>query len=113
MEAVDRGSAREQLVAPEVTLSEPEHARITGATLACSGEPEMRWTAYSAGDRSDGWEPPAERRTLLLLVSGGPFRVDAGGQSVILGERGDYVMLGLGDTYRWKASSAATILSIR
>lgn len=73
----------------------------------------MRWTGYTAGDRSDGWEPPAEQRTLLLLVSGGPLRIDAGGRSVILGERGDHVMLGLGDTYRWKAWGAATILRIR
>lgn len=85
--------------------------RIAGVTLACDAE--MRWTGYSAGDRSDGWQPPVERPTLLLLASGGPFRIDTRGQSVTLGERGDQVLLAPGDAYRWKASSAATILSIR
>lgn len=76
-------------------------------------EAEMYWTGYSAGDRSAGWEPPTGRRTLLLLVSGGPFQIDAGGNRLVLSERGDHVMLRPGDTYRWRASSAATILSIR
>lgn len=90
-------------------MPDPERVNITGVVR----EAEMYWTGYSAGDRSAGWEAPTERRTLLLLVSGGPFQIDADGHHMVLSDRGDHVMLRPGDIYRWKASSAATILSIR
>lgn len=109
---VKRGTrlcVRATLSGPEAALSDPESVSNTEVVR----EAETYWTGYSAGDRSAGWEPPTERRTLLLLVSGGPFQIDAGGNRLVLSERGDHVMLRPGDTYRWRASSAATILSIR
>lgn len=69
---------------------------------------EPGWTGYSSGARGDRCEPPAQRPTVLLPVSGDPIWIDASGQRVVLGERDDRVILGAGEPYRWEASGAST-----
>ncbi|MFI5614735.1 hypothetical protein [Amycolatopsis sp. NPDC051903] len=76
-------------------------------------EVEIKWAHHPAGAARDAWSPPADVRTLTVLVAGGPFRVDVAEDVVELRQLGDYVLFGPGLPHRWEALDAATMLTVR
>lgn len=65
-----------------------------------------------AGDERERWAT-AERRTALLVLISGRFRLDFPERSVVLAEQGDYVLWGRGVDHSWYAEEDAVVLTVR
>ena len=63
------------------------------------------------GDQRAQWVAEERRSALVLLVSG-RFRVDLPGHSVLLAKQGDYVLFD-GVSHSWQAEEASVVLSVR
>jgi quercetin dioxygenase-like cupin family protein len=54
-----------------------------------------------------------ERRTALLVLISGRFRVRLPGRDVLLTEQGDYVVWGRGVDHSWLAEEESVVLTVR
>lgn len=77
-----------------------------------SADVEVKWGVHPAGESRAEWVRGEGRTAVLVLVSG-RFRVDVPGRSVVLGERGDYVVWGPGVDHSWCAEEASVVLTVR
>lgn len=77
-----------------------------------SEDVEIKWGVHKAGDERARWVT-GERRTALLVLISGRFRVELPGRSVLLAERGDYVVWGEGVDHSWRAEEESVVLTVR
>jgi hypothetical protein len=76
-----------------------------------SDDVEIRWAIHPSGDQRPQWVAGEKRSALLLLISG-RFRVDLPGRSVLLAQQGDYVVFH-GVSHSWHAEEASVVLAVR
>ena len=76
-----------------------------------SGDVEVKWAIHPEGDQRPQWVA-GERRSALLLLISGRFRVELPGRSVLLAEQGDYVVFH-GVSHSWHAEQASVVLAVR
>lgn len=76
-----------------------------------SDDVEIKWGVHAPGDQRARWVAEERRSALVLLVSG-RFRVDLPGHSVLLAKQGDYVLFD-GVSHSWQAEEASVVLSVR
>jgi mannose-6-phosphate isomerase-like protein (cupin superfamily) len=77
-----------------------------------SEDVEIKWGVHPAGDERSAWVSAEERTALLVLISG-RFRVELPGRSVLLEQRGDYVVWGRGVGHSWFAEQESVVLTVR
>jgi hypothetical protein len=73
---------------------------------------EVKWGIHSAGDKRSGWTSDDRRTTLLLLVEGA-FRIDLTEGSRVLAKQGDYTLWGPGIDHSWEALSDSVVVTVR
>ncbi|MEV7440444.1 signal peptidase I [Streptomyces sp. NPDC056257] len=77
-----------------------------------SEDVEIKWGVHPKGDERERWAT-AERRTALLVLISGRFRLEFPGRTVVLAEQGDYVLWGRGVDHSWYAEEDAVVLTVR
>jgi hypothetical protein len=77
-----------------------------------SGDVEIKWGVHAKGETRERWVV-GERRSALLVLISGRFRVDLPGQSVVLAEQGDYVVWRQGVDHSWQAEEESVVLTVR
>ena len=80
--------------------------------LRHSDEVEIKWGVHARGDSRPEWVR-GERRTALLILISGKFRVELPDRSVLLAEPGDYVVWGRGVDHSWYAEEASVVITVR
>ncbi|MEU3255112.1 signal peptidase I [Streptomyces sp. NPDC006997] len=73
---------------------------------------EIKWGTHPKGDARAQWVR-GERRTALLLLVSGRFRVELPHRSVLLADQGDYVVWGEGVDHSWCAEEDSVVLTVR
>jgi quercetin dioxygenase-like cupin family protein len=73
---------------------------------------EVKWGVHPAGERRDAWATD-ERRTSLLLLVRGRFRLDLSVGSATLENEGDYVVWGPGIDHCWQAEEDSVVITVR
>jgi hypothetical protein len=76
-----------------------------------SDDVEIKWGVHPRGDQRAQWVSGEVRTALIMLVSG-RFRIDFRDQSVLLAERGDYVVFH-GVDHSWFAEEESVIVGVR
>ncbi|NUR82972.1 MAG: signal peptidase I [Nonomuraea sp.] len=87
------------------------HFRPEGHPLR-SDELEIKWGNHPKGDTRAEWVR-GERRTAVLVLISGRFRMEFPGRDVVLAERGDYVVWGHGVDHSWYAEEESVVLTVR
>ncbi|MDX6740015.1 signal peptidase I [Actinocorallia sp. A-T 12471] len=77
-----------------------------------STDVEIKWGVHPPGDERAEWVR-GERRTALLVLISGRFRVEVPGRSVLLEKQGDYVVWGHGVDHSWIAEEESVVLTVR
>ncbi|MFI6322607.1 signal peptidase I [Nonomuraea sp. NPDC050556] len=77
-----------------------------------SEDVEIKWGVHKRGDERAQWVR-GERRTALLLLVSGRFRVELPDRDVILSEQGDYVVWGQGVDHSWYAEEDSVVMTVR
>ncbi|MER7458398.1 signal peptidase I [Micromonospora sp. NPDC126480] len=77
-----------------------------------SGDVEIKWGVHPPGDRRAQWVT-GEKRTALLVLISGRFRVELPDRTVVLSRRGDYVVWGHGVDHSWYAEEESVVLTVR
>ncbi|MEH0973105.1 signal peptidase I [Micromonospora sp. CPCC 205546] len=77
-----------------------------------SADVEVKWGVHPAGEARSRWAT-GERRTALLVLVSGRFRVELPDRTVVLGEPGDYVVWGRGVDHSWYAERESVVLTVR
>lgn len=88
------------------------HFAPPGSGVRHSTDVEVKWGVHPAGERRAAWTD-GERRTALLVLVSGRFRVELPDRTVRLTEPGDYVVWGRGVDHSWCAESDAVVLTVR
>ncbi len=73
---------------------------------------EVKWGVHASGERRSEWTADDRRTTLLLLVSGN-FRVDLTVGSATLARQGDYALWGPGTDHTWEALADSVVITVR
>jgi hypothetical protein len=76
-----------------------------------STDVEIKWGVHARGDRRAQWVT-GEVRTAVIVLMSGRFRIEFPEQSVVLAERGDYVVF-KGVDHSWFAEEESVIVGIR
>src|ERR1700685_4464830 len=76
-----------------------------------SDDVEIKWGVHAPGDQRAQWVAE-ERRSALVLLGSGRFRVDLPGRSVLLAKQGDSVLFP-GVSHSWQAEGASVVVSVR
>nr|AXL05448.1 hypothetical protein [uncultured bacterium] len=77
-----------------------------------SKDVEVKWATYRAGTVRPEWTVDDRRTTLVVLVRG-TFRVDLTVGSRVLAEQGDYVLWGPGIDHSYEALTDAVVMAVR
>jgi hypothetical protein len=77
-----------------------------------SDDVEIKWGVHPRGDRRARWVTEEKRTALLVLISG-RFRVELPGRSVLLADQGDYVVWEHGVDHSWYAEEESVVLTVR
>jgi len=77
-----------------------------------SEDVEIKWGVHPPGDTRAVWVE-GEKRTALLVLISGRFRMEFPGRSVVLSEQGDYVVWGRGVDHSWFAEEESVVLTVR
>ncbi|MCW3818060.1 signal peptidase I [Micromonospora sp. DR5-3] len=77
-----------------------------------SSEVEVKWGVHPAGETRAAWAT-GERRTALLVLISGAFRIELRDRTVVLREPGDYVVWGQGVDHSWYAERESVVLTVR
>lgn len=72
----------------------------------------MKWGVHPPGQARSQWAT-GERRTTLLVLIEGCFRVELPDRTVRLAAPGDYVVWGRGVDHSWFAEHASVVLTVR
>jgi hypothetical protein len=73
---------------------------------------EMKWASHPAGDKRSTWVTNERRSTLVMLISG-EFRIDLAECSRILDSQGDYLAWGPGVGHTWVALDDSVVVTVR
>jgi len=76
-----------------------------------SADVEIKWGAHPRGDQRAQWVC-GETRTALIVLVNGRFRIEFPSRTVVLAERGDYVVFD-GVDHSWFAEEESFVLGIR
>ena len=76
-----------------------------------SGDVEIKWGIHPPGDRRARWVTGEKRTTVLILISG-RFRVELPERDVLLARQGDYVMFH-GIDHSWHAEEESVVMAVR
>ena len=76
-----------------------------------SEDVEIKWGMHQPGDRRAQWVT-GERRTALLMLISGRFRVELPDRDVLLLKQGDYVVFH-GIDHSWQAEEESVLLTVR
>jgi hypothetical protein len=72
---------------------------------------EIKWGVHPQGEQRAQWVTREERTSLHVLISG-RFWIEVPGESILLAEQGDYVVLHqIG--HSWRAEEDSVLLSVR
>ncbi|WP_428965548.1 cupin domain-containing protein [Micromonospora fluostatini] len=77
-----------------------------------SADVEVKWGVHRAGESRERWATGERRTTLLVLVSG-RFRVELPDRTVLLAAAGDYVVWGRGVDHTWYAERESLLVTVR
>ncbi|TDD34418.1 signal peptidase I [Actinomadura sp. KC06] len=80
--------------------------------LRRSDEVEIKWGVHPKGERRARWTNGEKRTALLVLVSG-RFRLEFPEGDVVLAEQGDYVVWGRGVDHSWCAEEESVVMTVR
>ena len=80
--------------------------------LRHSDEVEIKWGVHPKGERRAQWTD-GEKRTALLVLISGRFRLEFPGRNVVLAEQGDYVVWGRGVDHSWEAEEESVVMTVR
>lgn len=72
---------------------------------------EVKWGMHAPGERRARWVS-GERRSMLLMLISGRFRVELPGRDVVLAKQGDYVVFH-GIDHSWQAEEESILLTVR
>lgn len=87
------------------------HFMPAGQDIRHSTDVEVKWGVHPAGESRAKWVTD-ERRSALLVLINGRFRVELPDRTVRLTLPGDYVVwVGVG--HSWYAETDATVLTVR
>jgi hypothetical protein len=81
------------------------------ADVRHSDDVEIKWGVHARGDRRAQWVI-GEKRTAVLILISGRFRVELPGRSVLLAQPGDYVVF-RGIDHSWLAEEESVVMSVR
>lgn len=87
-------------------------AFLNPGDLRLSEDVEIKWGIHPAGDQRAKWEDDKKRTTVLILVSG-RFRIDLSVDSYVLVEQGDCAMWGPGVGHSWHAEEDSVVVTVR
>ncbi|MGH3728727.1 MAG: signal peptidase I [Micromonosporaceae bacterium] len=87
------------------------HFKPTG-DVRHSEDVEIKWGVHPRGDRRAAWVT-GEKRTALLMLISGRFRVEFRDHDVDLASQGDYVVWGHGVDHSWYAEEESVVLTVR
>lgn len=73
---------------------------------------EVKWGVHPQGDTRPEWTADDRRTAMVLLVSG-RFRLDLTVGSTTLSREGDYVVWGPGIDHSWHAEQDSVVVTIR
>ena len=76
-----------------------------------SEDVEIKWGMHAPGERRAWWVSGEKRSALLILISG-RFRVELTGRSVLLAKPGDYVVFH-GVDHSWHAEEESVLMTVR
>ncbi len=77
-----------------------------------SEDVEIKWGVHPKGDERAQWVR-GEKRTALLVLISGRFRMEFPGRSVVLDRQGDYVVWGVGVDHSWVAEEESVVMTVR
>lgn len=77
-----------------------------------SEDVEIKWGVHPQGDQRPECVT-GEKRTALLILISGRFRVEIPGRSVVLADQGDYVVWGQGVEHSWYAEEKSVVMTVR
>lgn len=77
-----------------------------------SEDVEIKWGVHPRGDQRAVWVT-GEKRTALLILISGRFRVELPTRSVVLADQGDYVVWGHGVDHSWYAEEESVVVTVR
>lgn len=77
-----------------------------------SKDVEVKWAHHPVGDKRPEWTSDDRRTTLVMLIDG-RFRVDLTDGSSTMVRQGDYVMWGPGTDHSWEALADSVVLTVR
>ena len=80
--------------------------------LRHSTDVEIKWGVHPVGERRATWVT-GERRSALLVLIAGRFRLEFPGRRVVLANPGDYVVWRTGVDHSWQAEEESTVLTVR
>lgn len=99
--ATDAHVARGWLLGHFVPVDDARHA----------DDLEIKWGVHPSGDMRAQWVTDEKRSTVVLLISG-RFRVELPERSVLLAQQGDYVVF-RNLSHSWRAEEDSIVLVIR
>ena len=77
-----------------------------------SDDVEIKWGVHPPGERRAQWATE-EKRTALLVLINGRFRLCFPGGDVVLSEQGDYVVWTAGVDHSWEAEEQSVVMTVR
>ncbi|MQY05257.1 cupin domain-containing protein [Actinomadura macrotermitis] len=77
-----------------------------------SEDVEIKWGVHPKGERRAQWAV-GEKRTALLVLISGRFRMEFPDGDVVLAEQGDYVLWERGVDHSWEAEEASVVMTVR
>lgn len=86
-------------------LPDPDDPRTTA-------DVEVKWAVYNGGETRAAWGVNDRAHTLAILVRG-RFRLTFPDGDALLSREGDYVLWDPGVPHRWRAETAAVVVTVR
>lgn len=77
-----------------------------------SDDVEIKWGVHPIGDQRARWATEEKRTALLILITGS-FRMDFPERSIRLTTQGDYVLWGPGVDHSWYAEEESIVMTVR
>jgi hypothetical protein len=73
---------------------------------------ELKWCTHAAGETRPEWSPPAEVRTLNVLLHGRLVLVFPE-EEIVLASEGDFVIFGPGIAHSYRSEQESLVLTVR
>ena len=88
------------------------HFLDESAGVRSSKDVEIKWGIHPVGDKRPEWTADDKRTALVVLITG-KFRIDLTETSVTLEKQGDYLTWGPGIDHSWEALTESIVLTVR